>query len=246
MNLPLLLQFLAMTDELRSREEAIPEFVRLLERYGFDHHVVVRQPKPNEDVRRLLLSERAPREWLDLYIAKKYIAIDPTMRYLGHAQRGFRWREALAAFRSDPHRRRMERMMAEARRHGLLDGYIFPVHGRRGLLGAVSVGGRPVDLSPVEITLFDAIAEKLFWKLLEWSDPVVRDELVSRVEVQLTRREMEALNYLAEGKTSNEISKILEISNHTVDWYMNGIQEKLKARNRHHTVALAFRLGLIS
>ncbi|MNE84027.1 Regulatory protein SdiA [compost metagenome] len=62
----------------------------------------------------------------------------------------------------------------------------------------------------------------------------------------MTRREMEALNYLADGMTSNDISKVLDISSHTVDWYMNGIQEKLKGKNRHHVVAIAFRLGLIS
>ena len=64
--------------------------------------------------------------------------------------------------------------------------------------------------------------------------------------IHLTRREMEVLNFLADGMTSPEIARVLSISNHTVDWYMNGIQEKLKARNRQHAVALSFRLGLIS
>jgi LuxR family transcriptional regulator len=62
----------------------------------------------------------------------------------------------------------------------------------------------------------------------------------------MTRREMEILNYLADGLTSMEISKLLAISNHTIDWYINGIQDKLNAKNRQHIVALAFRYGLIS
>ena len=136
--------------------------------------------------------------------------------------------------------------MVDARGHGLHDGYIFPVHGRRGLLGNMTLGGRVVDLSPVEMSLFDAIAKKIFWRLLELSDPSVLAAMVSNVDVQMTRREMEVLNLLAEGMTSNEISRILRISNHTVDWYMNGIQEKLKAKNRQHVVAIALRLGLIS
>jgi LuxR family transcriptional regulator, quorum-sensing system regulator SdiA len=65
-------------------------------------------------------------------------------------------------------------------------------------------------------------------------------------DIKLTHREMESLHYLADGMTSPEIAAVLEISNHTVDWYMNGIQQKLKAKNRHHAVALAFRLGLVS
>jgi LuxR family transcriptional regulator len=62
----------------------------------------------------------------------------------------------------------------------------------------------------------------------------------------LTRREMETLEYLGYGMTSNEMGATLGLSAHTVDWYMNGIQDKLQAKNRHHVVAIAFRLGLIS
>lgn len=53
------------------------------------------------------------------------------------------------------------------------------------------------------------------------------------------------LDCLAAGLTSNEIGKVMKISTHTVDWYVNGLQDKFEARNRHHLVALAFRLGMI-
>lgn len=246
MNVTLLLQFIALLDEMKTRQEIVEEFERLIARYEFDYYALVRQPKPHEDTLRLLLAGRWPLKWPEIYIRKKYILIDPTIRFLGQAQKGFRWRDTLVAFRSDPQRKRMERMMADARAHGLADGYVFPVHGRRGLVGNLTLGGKIVDLSPIEISLFDGIAKTMFWKLLELSDPSANTTLTEAVEIELTRREMEALHYLSEGMTSIEISKVLDISNHTVDWYMNGIQEKLKARNRHHAVALAFRLGLIS
>ena len=94
--------------------------------------------------------------------------------------------------------------MVDARAHGLIDGYIFPVHGRRGLLGSMTIGGSVVDLSPVEIALFDAVAKKVFWRLLELTRrSTITGKMVSSVDVQLTRREMEVLNYLADGMTSN-------------------------------------------
>ena len=246
MKINVLVQFLALIEELRGREETTAEFERLLKIYGFDYYGLLQAPKPVENPTSLLLAGRWPKGWPETYLRKRYMQVDPTVRYLGHAQAGFRWRDTLGAFRASPQRKRMERMMVEARGHGLHDGYIFPVHGRRGLLGNMTLGGRVVDLNPVEMSLFDAIAKKLFWRLLELMDPAILEEMVSSVDVQMTRREMEALNYLADGMTSNEISKVLNISNHTVDWYMNGIQEKLKAKNRHHVVALSFRLGLIS
>jgi LuxR family transcriptional regulator len=244
-NINQLLHFLVIVDECRSAAEVVSELEKLVRGYGFEYYGVVRQPKPDENPMNLVLTGHWPEGWPQLYIAKKYVLIDPTIRYLGQAHAGFRWRDALHAFRADPHRKRMERMLGDSLRFGLADGYIFPVHGRTGLLGNMTVGGRPVDLSPTEIALFDAVAKKAYWRLLEFKH-ANETEAAKPIDTRMTRREMEVLNYLADGLTSNEISKILKISNHTVDWYMNGIQDKLNAKNRQHVVALSFRLGLVT
>lgn len=246
MNLTLLLQFLTLIDEIRKPNELLAEFERFLDRYAFDFYGVLSHPRMCGEPMRPLLGGRWPPGWPELYVQRKYVLIDPTIRYLGQAQKGYRWQEAVNAFQADPHRRRMERMMAEARTYGLKDGYIFPVHGRRGLLGVLSMGGRPVNLTAVEATIFDSVAKKLFWKLVTLGETETADTLASGVDFQMTHREMEVLQYLAEGMTSNEISRILGLSPHTIDWYMNSLQDKLRAKNRHHTIAVAFRLGLVS
>lgn len=241
-----IIQFLVVADECRSPEEVVVELEKLLRVYRFDYYGLLRHPKPHENPMKLVLVGRWPDRWPETYIAKKFVLIDPTIRYLAQAQKGFRWRDTIAAFRNDPHRKRMERMMGESIRFGLEDGYIFPIHGRQGLLGNMTLGGKPVDLSPVEMSLFDAVAKKAFWRLLELKKETDELDAAASVDTKMTRREMEVLNYLADGMTSNEISKVLQISNHTVDWYMNGIQDKLNAKNRQHVVALALRLGLIT
>lgn len=241
-----IIQFLVVAEECRTADELTRALERLLDQYGFDYYGLIRQPGPNENPMNLVLVGRWPDRWPETYIAKKYVLIDPTIRYLGRAPGGFRWRDTIFAFRTDPHRKRMERMMTEAVRFGLEDGYMFPVHGRNGLLGNLTLGGKTVDLSPVEIMLFDVVAKKAFWRLLKLKGLSSDFESVSELDTRMTRREMEILKYLSEGLTSVEISKILNISNHTVDWYMNGIQDKLNAKNRQHVVALAFRLGLIN
>lgn len=246
MKINLLVQFLALIDELRDREEATAEFERLLALYGFEYYGLIQAPRPVKNPETLLLAGRLPDGWLETYLRKRYMQVDPTVRYLGHAQEGFRWRDTLSAFRASPHRKRMERMMVDARQNGLEDGYMFPVHGRRGLIGCLSLCGKPVDLEEIEVGLFDSIARRLYWKFIHAADPEAAARLSAVVDVELTRREMEALSLLAEGMTSNEIGRVLRISSHTVDWYMNGIQLKLGARNRHHATAIAFRLGLVS
>jgi len=237
--------YLSEVDGFKDRDAAEQALARVLSAIGFDYFALLRPPKPTADLPSFILTGHWPKNWPEIYMKRRFGVIDPTVRYLRKSQEAFRWRDALASFADDPYFSRMQRMMTEARRRGLEDGYIFPVHCDRGLLGYLTVGGRAVDLSPLSMTLMDALAKKSFWTLLRLIYPEFAERLTQPVDVQMTRREMEALTYLTEGMTSNEIGQVLKISSNTVDWYMNGIQDKLKAKNRHHAVALAFRLGLI-
>ncbi|EJT03869.1 LuxR family transcriptional regulator [Rhizobium sp. CCGE 510] len=250
MNINSLIQLLIVLEEISNPQAVVTELEQVIQHCGFEYYGLLRHlpqnpAQQNAEPWAAALAGRWPQQWPQIYTAKKYVLIDPMVRYLAHAQRPFRWRESLGAFRNDAQRRRMEQMMVDAFGHGLEDGYIFPIHGRNGILGNLSLAGKPIELSPVEIALFEAVARKSFWRLLELKDEAQALENALSAETPLTRREREILHYLAEGMTSMEISKMLKISNHTVDWYMNGLQNKLKAKNRQQAVALAFRHGLI-
>lgn len=73
-------------------------------------------------------------------------------------------------------------------------------------------------------------------------------ERCSRVNgnVRLSAREREVLDWLKQGKSSWEISVILEISERTVNYHVYNIMGKLEARNRPQALAVAAGLGLIS
>lgn len=243
MSINAIVQFLVMGREHGGPKTLIADFEHLLRQYPFEFYGVLKQPRPHEDPMGLVLAGK----WPETYIANRYVLVDPTVRYLGRATGGFRWKEARRALRSDPQRRRMEQMLKEAAKFGLEDGYIFPIHGRQGLLGNMTLGGAPIDLTPVEVSLFEQVAKLMYFELLHFKTRSTDEPAPAAAEdIKLTRRELEVLHFLAEGLTSQEIGRILKLSNHTVDWYMNGIQEKLEARNRQHVVALAFRQGLIS
>lgn len=62
---------------------------------------------------------------------------------------------------------------------------------------------------------------------------------------RISTREQSCLAWTAEGKTSEEIGIILELSPHTVNHYLGSAARKLGATNRMHAVAKALRLGLI-
>jgi DNA-binding NarL/FixJ family response regulator len=62
----------------------------------------------------------------------------------------------------------------------------------------------------------------------------------------LTERELEVLNLLAEGYANKQISLELEISEHTVKFHVSSIYTKLNVSNRAEAVRLGIQNGLIA
>jgi DNA-binding CsgD family transcriptional regulator len=62
---------------------------------------------------------------------------------------------------------------------------------------------------------------------------------------ELTAREREVLERLAEGRATEEIAELLHLSPHTVRSRVKTLLRKLDARNREHAVAIALSEGAI-
>ena len=63
--------------------------------------------------------------------------------------------------------------------------------------------------------------------------------------VTLTPREVEVMLWTARGKTYNEISTVLGISENTVKSHIENVRNKLNATNKTHMIAVAIQLGLV-
>ncbi|MDH6269388.1 LuxR family transcriptional regulator [Rhizobium sp. SG_E_25_P2] len=242
-----IMHFLVTISEVPSSELLSAEIERILNVYGFKYYCVFHQPKPIENAEELIVAANWPPEWVKRYVAKKYIVMDPTIRFLLRANRSFSWRQAVEAYTDNPHYRRMKAMMSDGKAHGLTSGYIFPVFSRAGLIGATTIGGPDdIELSPAEVALLETAFRNAYIRFLELIGETPTAAVQPTAEITMTHREIQALNNLAEGRTSPEIGAILNVSSNTVDWYVASLQAKLKARNRNHAVALAFRQGLIT
>jgi DNA-binding CsgD family transcriptional regulator len=62
---------------------------------------------------------------------------------------------------------------------------------------------------------------------------------------ELTARERDVLERLAEGRATEEIATILCVSPHTIRSRVKTVLRKLGARNREHAVAIALTEGVI-
>jgi len=63
---------------------------------------------------------------------------------------------------------------------------------------------------------------------------------------ELTERELELINLIAEGKTNKEIANLLEISIHTVQTHRLNLMKKLDVHDSTQLVRYAIRRGLIT
>ncbi|WP_052699716.1 helix-turn-helix transcriptional regulator [Martelella endophytica] len=174
--------------------------------------------------------------------------LDDSWASLAVAHKPFHWEDALAAADGNPViSRKLQGMISSAEANGIGHGVTVPIFARTGLAGMLSVArDRPIDLSPLEMAMFETLAANLLRRcqaLVQRGNGAPEEGFPVP---ELSSREFAILQSLADGLTSIEAGKALGLSNHTVDWYVSGLQEKLRARNRQNLIALAFRLGLVS
>ncbi len=115
------------------------------------------------------------------------------------------------------------------------------------LLSSTPAGGLLLrDAEPAQlISTLNALALDLFVFDPSLVHLPTADSLPPALTEQLTPRELEVLQLMAEGLANKMIARQLEISDHTVKFHVNAILTKLNAQSRTEAVVRATRLGLI-
>ncbi|MBI5060741.1 MAG: helix-turn-helix transcriptional regulator [Candidatus Aenigmarchaeota archaeon] len=68
---------------------------------------------------------------------------------------------------------------------------------------------------------------------------------IERSGVPLTKRELEVLNYITEGKSTEDTAYEMHVSKRTVDFHLANIYEKLGVSNRVQAYRMARQFGLV-
>ena len=77
------------------------------------------------------------------------------------------------------------------------------------------------------------------------SSMAMNDRRPEEEAIKLTKREIEVLTLVIEGKSSKEVADMLYVSKRTVDFHLANIYDKLQVTNRVQAFRRAARLGLI-
>jgi len=91
-----------------------------------------------------------------------------------------------------------------------------------------------------------ALSPRLAGKILDEFARLGREASREGRRDDLSPREREVLQLVAEGATNREIASSLHLSEHTVNFHMKHILSKLHLRNRAQAVAYAIRTGLVT
>lgn len=224
---------------VRSEIELVSFLRAVASSFDFSMFAVIKLPAASDRLLEPLVSlTNAPMKFFRDFDGIDILVSSPAFATLRRSITPIMWDlDSLKSKRSSGELKRIRQFLDQ---YSLTAGVILPVHSADGERAAVMLMGATQKLSLEELSelnLFVIHAYDVYDKI---------SNKKTAHEKPLTMREIEVLQWAANGKTSGEIGSILSISDHTVNTYMNAAMRKLDCVNRTQLVAKALRLHLIS
>ena len=236
--------FIEQSNKAKSPKALLALMEQAADDLGFDryaysalthHHLY----ETNDD-RAPAVANNFPADWIDYYFDRNYESIDPVLLYTPQLERPFLCDELHEAFNADHTQRTILREASEAE---LKDVVGVPLHGPLGdtclMIFASSSGHSSPSATLPEL----GVLSRQFHSAYR---AIGRAKVDHRLVADLSVRELECLRWIAVGKTSWEIGKILKISQNTVNYHVKNLLTKLEAKNRIAAVVEGYRCGLLT
>ena len=234
------LEFIERIETAPNAQAISGELISITSRYGLDLLIAGTMPTPRANSsaqRENVLFQGWPVPWLQRYIERGYVFVDPVIRRIQSNLSPFDWADA----EPDPeHEESARYVMEEGREHGLGAGFAVPLITLEGDIAAVSLGGERMEVPPKAEGMISLISTYAMGRAIQ-----LRAKMAPKPKEPLTSREVECIRWAAAGKSEWEIGAILGISEHTAERHLLNAKNKLRAVNRVQAVAEAIRTGII-
>lgn len=202
-------------------------------RYCIVAHSETRRITSFSEIR--LLNNSYPDEWMARYQSEGFQAIDPVVNALLSTWQQQRWSDLPDL---GPESKRFVDM---ARSFGLVHGttHGMPCRHRSGH-SLISFADDRNSFGKRELLLLELLVGPLHSTI-----ETVLVQSPREARIVLTTQERNVLSWLAEGKSSWEISRLLRISERTVKFHLMNLYKKLEVTNRAQAVAVAAQHGFL-
>lgn len=187
---------------------------------------------------RLEMFNNYPAPWRSHYAHMHYAITDPSIAHGRRSTTPTLWSDEL--FLSAP------ALWSEARGAGLRHGRIQSCLETSGTGSMLTLARSSEPITPAELqhhghrlVWLGQVAHQAFARLLSPHNKLLPDS-------RLTSREIEVLRWTADGKTTSQISDILLISDHTVNFHIKNAVFKLQTKNKTAAAVRAALMGILS
>lgn len=211
---------------------------------GFHYYLYgVQIRKSNGEIFQYIFSNY-PKSWLSKYLSSGYIDIDPIVEHCFHSKKStpLVWHENI--FNTTVRKEFME----EAKEHGITSGLSVPIRGAQNEVALFSVAN-PLDAHDfTELNAQSVGAVYVFSSYLHEAlrNLVFAKELLNEQPPNLTNRETECLLWWGDGKSVNDISRIIGATPRTVRFHLDNVKAKLGVETKGQAIAQAYKLGILT
>jgi LuxR family quorum sensing-dependent transcriptional regulator len=234
------LDFVQRLQKLTSYDDICRHVITELEWFGFTHVSSISLPGPGREATECILMNTRPREYIDRYIEKNYVVRDPVVTELRRTVNPFSW--------SDVRGRRdlsksQKAILDEGREFAAHDGLTIPIVNLSGSMSLFCPCGLEPNLSErarAALEIIGIYADQALKRA------ILQGQREEPAHTPLTPREREIMQWVATGKTDDEIGDILSIGATTVTSHVENAKQKLDTFRRTYAVVQAIRLGEIS
>ncbi len=198
--------------------------------YGLRLPIPVSRPK-------VIMMNNYSGSWQERYELENYLAVDPTVAHGMKSVMPLVWSDRV--FSS------CRQFWEDARSHGLTYGWAQSCFNAKGVGGLLTLARSDDPLTEKELESHSFRMTWLAHAAHEGLSRIITEKLMPEALLELSPREVEVLRWTAEGKTSSQVSEILNISERTVNFHVNNTLAKLGAANKTAAVIKASILGLL-
>ncbi|MGC2781129.1 MAG: LuxR family transcriptional regulator [Bradyrhizobium sp.] len=234
------LDFVVRLQQLTKYDDICREVAKELSWFGFDCVTSFSVPGPGQTLKDCLWLNTRPQDYIDRYSEQNYVLRDPIVTEFRRNLNPYSWADV-------KRNRRLKKselaIIDEAREWGARDGFMVPIVTASGSVSGFCPCGFEPDLSARARSALEVIAI--------FSHHALRRSLLCAhreaiTHIPLTPREREIMQWVAMGKTDDEIGEILNIGATTVTQHVENAKHKLDAMRRTFAVVQAIRTGEIS
>jgi LuxR family transcriptional regulator, quorum-sensing system regulator BjaR1 len=234
------LDFVQKLQQLSSYDDVCNLIISEMEWFGFTCLTSFTLPGADSEVKDGVMLNTRPAEYTKRYYEKNYVVQDPAVKELRRNLNPYSWGDIR---KNRPLDKAEKSILDEGADFRWRDGFIIPIVTLTGQVSLFCPCGLEPNLSPRARAALEVIGIYSHHALRRAVSQLDRS---SSEHAPLTNREREILQWVAIGKSDDEIGDILNLSGTTVTSHVENAKRKLNTFRRTYAVVQAIRFGEIT